>query len=65
MRGGWGKLFGSRREARARRWGGCLCGRMWSRETSQRVSVFGSVGVWGAKLGLGHGMVVEGDCGYR
>lgn len=35
--------------------GGCVCGRMWSRETGRSVSGSGGEGVWGAKLGLGQG----------
>lgn len=46
---------GAAREARARKWGGCVCGRMRSRETSRRVPVSGGEGVWGEKLGLGRG----------
>lgn len=56
---------GAGREARARKWGGCVCGRMWSRETSRRVSVSGGEGVWGEKLGLGQGWsakVTVGTC---
>lgn len=41
-RGEVGESFsGAEREAKARKWGGCVCGRMWSGETSLRVSVFG------------------------
>lgn len=35
--------------------GGCVCGRMWSRETGRSVWGSGGEGVWGAKLGLGQG----------
>lgn len=63
-RGGWGKLLRSGREARARKWGGCLwggCG--WSRETSRPES-FGLRGESvGCAVRVGARMVVEGDRG--
>lgn len=55
---------GAGREARAKKWGGRVCGRMWSTETSRRGSVLDGERVWGEKFGVGARMIGEGDRGY-